>query len=248
MLKKFYSSIDTILESDQELSAKLHEMRNLLMSIIQENEFRLECIEDILDTMDQWQDQEKPWGAPPIFYHEKLKYSIRIIFWPAFYENNPHEHKTWGITGVFHNKLNINTYEMLTNPTRLKKERTITAQEGEVGYLLPGCIHNVNNISHELSASFHIFNNVADINHPEDNAIWYPSPRRHNLSQGLLERALLVCLLVVSEIKHPKSQLILDRIYAKSSLFLKLYSINAMFDFDRVYAKNRYLELRNIFD
>ncbi|EKD72170.1 MAG: hypothetical protein ACD_45C00744G0006 [uncultured bacterium] len=246
MLKSFYNSIDTILNNHQELIYQLKSLRDLLKTALAKDGFRLHCIEKILDTMDEWNDKEKSWNAPPIFYHDKLRYSVRIIFWPAFYENNPHQHKTWSVTGIFHNYLNIHTYQMLDHPKRLKKERAIIAAMGEVGYLTPGCIHNVNNITHDLSASIHIFNNISDIDHPEENAVWYPSPRKHNLSAGLMDRALLTCLSIASNIHIQQAFHIIDRIYARSSSSIQLMAIKAMYGFNRAHAKQCFTRLEAV--
>lgn len=212
MLKYFVNSVNDVLSQNDELIVSLRKTRDLLKSSLLVDDFRLECIERVLDSIDSWSDSTKTWNAPPIFDHEERVYSVRIVYWPAFYENNPHQHKTWGLTGVFHNQLEVNTYELLCNPIRLKKERQITAAFGEVGYLVPGCIHNINNPSHELAASIHIFNNLPGIVNPEENAIWYPSPRRHNLSRGLVERALMISLAVANSIQSKRAKNLIDRI------------------------------------
>jgi hypothetical protein len=172
-----------------------------------------------------------------------LKYSVRVIFWPAFNDNNPHEHKTWSITGILHNELDINIYEMLENPKRLKKQRTILASVGEVGYLIPGCIHNICNSPHDLSVSLHIFNNILSIDRPEENAIWYPSPRKHNLIKGAVDRALLSCLSIASNIRNEKSLNIIERIYSHLPLSLKLNAISSMYLIDSSFARQCFDEL-----
>jgi predicted metal-dependent enzyme (double-stranded beta helix superfamily) len=243
MLKSFANSINDILRQNQELVSSLQQMRDHLRSSLLIDDFRLECIEHVLDSIDSWSDTVNPWNAPPILNHEEMIYSIRIVYWPAFYENNPHQHKTWGLTGVFHNNLDVNTYELLDNPKRLKKERNITALFGDVGYLVPGCIHNVNNPSDYLSASIHVFNNLPGIVNPEENAIWYPSPRRHNLSRGLIDRALTVCLASANSVQSLKARNIIDRIYGMSSDSIKYLAIKSLFAFDRAAARQRFNEL-----
>ena len=104
MLEEFYKSINEALTSNDDILIKLRTLRDITQSSLQINAFRLHCLESVLNTIDNWKDQEKPWNAPPIYFNEKLNYSIRLIFWPAFYENNPHKHKTWSVTGVFHNE------------------------------------------------------------------------------------------------------------------------------------------------
>lgn len=241
-MRKFYNSIEAILLNEEPISSQLKLLRNLLTDCLKSEEFRLNCVEELLGTIEAWSDSDRAWNAPAFFYHERLKYSVRMIFWPAFYENNPHEHKTWSITGVFYNFLNITTYELLDNPKRLKKDRIIDAISGEVGYLIPGCIHSVKNPTHELSASIHIFNNL-DFSNPEENAIWYPAPRKYDLSQGLIERALSVCLMSICSIKNIKSLEIMGRIYDLAPLSIKLLAIKFMYSFDRKLAREYFEKL-----
>ena len=154
-----------------------------------------------------------------------------MITWPAFYENNPHQHKTWSVTGVIHNQLDINTFNFFQNPQRLQRDRAMAAYFGEAGFLMPGCIHQVSNPSHELSASIHIFNNL-DINHREDNAIWYPSPRKYNLSKGLTERTLTACLNIAANCKSDRALLLLNHIYQLAPLHVKFMAAQAIHGFD----------------
>lgn len=216
MLCEFSKSLTDILNQKIEMQRSLQMMRDLLKDALSDDNFRLNCITHVLNSIDSWSDEINPWNAPPIISHENMIYSVRIVYWPAFYENNPHKHKTWGVTGVFHNQLDVNTYEFLDNPRRLKRERKITASSGDVGYLLPGCVHNVNNPSHELSSSIHVFNNLPGIENSEENAIWYPAPRRHKLTLGLVDRALTTCLTVANSIKSKQAQEIIERIYVMS--------------------------------
>ncbi|HEX4044630.1 MAG TPA: hypothetical protein VHZ76_03075 [Gammaproteobacteria bacterium] len=227
MLAPFYQSIEQTLTQDQPLATQLQTLRDLLKKALTSDDFRLACIQQILSTLHS-HTHSSPWNAPPIFYHEHLRFSVRIIFWPAFYDNNPHQHKTWSITGVLHNQLDIYTYTLLNNPNRLKKQRNINAVTGEVGYLLPGCIHHVGNPSHELSASIHIFNNLADIENSEENAIWYPAPRKHNLTKGLIARALTVCLAIAAGVKSETSLAIMRQIYDNATVPMKWQAIQAM--------------------
>lgn len=243
MLTIFSKSLTDILNQQNELQTSLQQMRSLLTSALSDDNFRLDCITHVLDSIESWGDTSSAWNAPAIIHHEDLIYSIRIVYWPAFYENNPHKHKTWGLTGVLHNQLDVNIYEFLDNPRRLRRERKISASSGEVGYLLPGCIHNINNPSHELSASIHIFNNLPGIENPEENAVWYPAPRKHKLYLGLTERALTTCLAIASSITSQHSQKIIERIYTMSPDSVKLLAIKSLCTFNSAIAKQRFNEL-----
>lgn len=241
-LNHFYEIIEKILTENEDISKQVIQLRDLVKDSLSSNQFQYLCVSEILNSIENYSLNNMQWDAPYFFYHEQLKFSVRVIYWPPFYDNNPHQHKTWSVTGVFHNQLNVFTYTLLDNPKRLKKEKSIIASAGDVGYLLPGCIHNVSNPSHEISASFHIFNNL-DINNPEENAIWYPSPRKYNLSKGLIQRALDVCSNIVGKIDSENSFDIIKRIYALSPIQTKLGAIYAMHKYDRNYARQCFEEL-----
>lgn len=246
-LNKFYNKIEKILSDEGEVLHHLSLLRDLVKESLANDHFKLLCINEIISSIESSVQRNLDWNAPHLFYHEKLKFSVRIIFWPAFYDNNPHQHKTWSVTGVFHNFLNIYTYNLIHNPQRLKKEKSIIASSGDVGYLIPGCIHNVRNPSHEVSASFHIFNNI-DIQNPEDNAIWYPSPRKFNLSNGIVERALDACLTIMENIKSEKIISLIDRIYKIGSDQLKFKAIHTIYKYDRHHAKQYFEKLERSFN
>lgn len=200
MLKKFYKEIETILLSAGPLSDRIKYLRILMQESLADNDFKLSCIQRVLASIDEDQRNGEVWSAPLFYYHPKLKFSVRMIFWPERYENNPHQHKTWSVTGVFYNHLNVKLYELPVGSDKPEVTREINALSGEAGYLLPGCIHNITNPNASYSASLHIFNNI-DVLKPEENAIWYPAPRKRPLANGLVDRALSICHDVASTIR-----------------------------------------------
>ena len=240
MMKSFYNAIEEILLRDLPLLFQTQQLRYLLRDHLALDEFKLACVEETLRSIQCFSDLNNAWNAPHFFYHPSLHFSFRMICWPAFYENNPHQHKTWSVTGIIHNQLEINTYTLLCENQRLRRDRTLSATSNDVGYLMPGCIHSVNNPSHELSASLHIFNNL-DASNPEENAIWYPSPRKFNLANGLLERTLTVCLRIASHIRSERAFNLINQIYQLSPFSVKLMAIQAMYSIDQAIAKESLL-------
>src|SRR5258708_6296559 len=120
MLNRFRESIDKILTKNFELPELLTLLRDNLKRSVSMDDFRLSCIEQMLNSIYTSNNEGKPWSAPDLIKNNELNYSVRVIFWPMFYENNPHQHKTWSVTGIFHNDLNIHTYTLLDEPGRLK--------------------------------------------------------------------------------------------------------------------------------
>ena len=230
LLERFYSEIESILLTPLSLIEKLQQLRVMLADYLRKKQFELDCITRILQSIKEHAG-DTPWICPHIYYHEQLKFSVRLIFWPQFYENNPHEHKTWSVTGVLHNELTISTYQKIEDPFQLLMDKFLQAGAGQTGYLMPGCIHKIANPSHELSASIHIFNNL-NVKNPEENAIWYPSPRRFNLTAGLIERTLSSCLNMLSEHRSEEARSLVEKIFHIAPLGIKLKAISQLYLFD----------------
>lgn len=225
MMHLLRQSVDKTIVDYSDISIMLPRLRDTLKQFIFSDEFRLLCVDAIVSSFEEWDGDDRSWNPPAIICNDELLYSVNVICWPAFYENNPHQHKTWSVTGVLSNTLEIKTYSFHDDCKMLKRDRLISVKAGEVGYLLPGCIHSVCNPSHELSASIHIFNRLPGVENSEDNAIWYPAPRKYNLSQGLVERVLRVCLSMLSEINNQKSLELIDRIFVLAPMPIKLLSV-----------------------
>jgi len=233
-MKDFYAAIENILLTSDPQIIQLKSLRNLMMHSLNANDFKLSCVETLLAGM-----ETEDWDQPDFYYHDKLNFSVRMVIWPAFYENNPHQHKTWSVTGVFWQHLKIKTYDLLAAPKRLRVNQAIEASAGQAGFLQPGCIHNIFNPSHQLSASLHIFNHI-DYAQPEHNAIWYPAPRKFNLSSGALERAMHVGIAVCRNIQNKKSLQLLQRIFAMAPCELKLQAAHAIYQQRADLGKNMF--------
>ena len=205
MLQIFCAAINETLQSHLEMIEKIKMMRSQLQKALSCDIFRLNCLESILHYALEEYQADQPWGMPPLYHDLDFRYTLRIAFWPGFYETPPHCHKTWSITGVFHNQLDFFTYDLLENPKRLKQDRAICGTVGEVGYLIPGCIHNVRNPSHAFSASIHILHHLSDHADPRENVEWYFPPQKYDLKQGLRERILITALEILKNIYNEKS-------------------------------------------
>src|SRR3990167_7701248 len=227
MLSDFYASIDAILIRHIELVKKLQLLRDLVKESLASTHFQCACIEAILDNF-SGNVLEDTWQLPDLFYHSQLDYSVRFIFWPAFYDNQPHQHKTWSITGVFNHALNVNVYDKLDDAARLKKTRTIATTKGAAGYLLPGCIHNISNPLPVVSSSIHIFNHLTKQGKTQENVIRFPVFRQHNMAPGSFERTSLACLEYLKNIKTPTSYRLILRFYEQPSPLVKWMALKTL--------------------
>jgi predicted metal-dependent enzyme (double-stranded beta helix superfamily) len=128
-------------------------VRSLLSEALNSDDFVLDCIEQGIRTLEPYLPS---WTNPPIVDDDTHHFSIRLVYWPPQFVNEPHEHTFWTVTGVFHNELKFMTYlGNVDGP--LVVEREIEGRRGDVGYIVPPCVHSVGNHSNEPSISIHVF-------------------------------------------------------------------------------------------
>ncbi len=228
MLDVFFEQAINIVKSENRIDFLLKELRDFLRVYITDSEFRISCVNAIITSIEESKSQIVAWNNPSLLTCPEHNISIRMIYWPGYFDVNPHKHKTWGVTGVFQNKVEVNIFDLTENPLRLKKNSTISAEINDVGYLLPGCVHNIRNISHKISSTFHIFNNLPGIENSEENAIWYPSPRKYNLSDGLTEISLFSCLDTLQSIHSDESETLIKKIFNLGSVSVKYQTIGIL--------------------
>lgn len=244
MFQAFIKKIENELENSNDKAIFVPRMRDFMKTALADENFIDECVNLCLSSIETCHDKSQ-WICPPIYHNHEKRIAIRLIPWPAFYSNNPHRHKTWGVTGVFFNKLNIFTYELVSeNPVRLKKDRNIAALQYEAGYIMPDCIHSIGNPSGKTSLSIHIFNNLDEIKNSEDNAIWYPSPSKENLREGIITRALLAFSDCLSELSIDNRINSLKRIFNLGDKEAMLSVIKAFMTIDPRMADTLYRNLK----
>ena len=220
MLETFYNTIDAIIIKNIELTLRLRLLRDVLKSSLSQEQFQLSCIQSILEKMHDDSASCNLHDMTQLFYHDKLHYSVRLIFWPAFYGNQPHKHKTWSVTGVLHRDLEVNIYDKADTDTTLKCNRVIQTRAGETGYLLPGCIHSLHNPTNEVAISIHIFNHHHKHSHSRDNAVWFHTAQQQpDLS------------------KTPGAYHLINRFYDKPSVLVKWMAVKSLYEWNPTYSK-----------
>lgn len=239
----FIESVNDCVRSRAKEEARVLALRALLADSLSQEEFVLSCLERVMQSMGS-----AVWHNPPLFSNADLDYSVRMIYWPSNYSNNPHQHRSWTVTGVFHNKLKITIYN-LDNSTEsgLRAERSFVCGRGEVGYINSPCIHSITNPSDSPSASLHIFSallaNAASEQVLEGNedfqTIWYPSPVKGDIVKGVGRRALLAHIEILKRIHLPAAVTLLDRVFELGDLSVKLASIKVLCEFDTDHAARK---------
>jgi predicted metal-dependent enzyme (double-stranded beta helix superfamily) len=137
--------------------------------------------------------------SDPLWYRRALIESydplvnVHLIFWPPEFRNNPHRHNTWSVTGVVHNAVSVRTFHFLGDEaSTFVQDRCLGGKTGEVGYLLPSCIHSVSNETELEACTLHVFGGEDDNGVVDNHTIWYPSRGNGEISRGARARAIRV--------------------------------------------------------
>lgn len=92
---------------------------------------------------------------------------IQLFTWEANSTTPIHDHFTWGLMGVYYNKLKVIEYNLKkidNNAYDLNESDTYIATEGDICYILPPNeeIHKISNPTDKLSVSIHIYGKNID--------------------------------------------------------------------------------------
>jgi predicted metal-dependent enzyme (double-stranded beta helix superfamily) len=228
----------------------VHRVRNMLADALRCDAFVLDCIDRATSTIT---DAVGSWTNPPIFDDDSIACSVRLIFWPPNYSNHPHEHTFWTVTGVVFNELTFTTYRRNVTSTGLEFniDKTFSGKRGEVGYILPPCIHSVGNQSLDSSISLHVFSGPKgpvgpgiSAPHERGRTIWYEAdgltamPERSSIGD-----AIGTLIMVLDSIPGQRTLGLLDRIFAAGGLRAKLACAKAIGKRDPRRAADRLLDL-----
>jgi hypothetical protein len=87
---------------------------------------------------------------------------VRMYYWAPGETTPPHEHTAWTVTAVFHNSLEVTTYDydVARRERRLATKNTFSAVAGRVGHIFEPCIHRPANRSDAYSTSIHVFHRL----------------------------------------------------------------------------------------
>lgn len=103
-----------------------------------------------------------------VYRSSKNGFVIQVFAWGGKSRTNIHDHRTWGLMGIYKNKLGITEYSLIPLERHrtydLTESQDFIAGEGDVCYILPPGeeIHKVYNPTDELSISIHIYGKQID--------------------------------------------------------------------------------------
>jgi predicted metal-dependent enzyme (double-stranded beta helix superfamily) len=123
-------------------------------------DFALDCVEADLRTWREWEASGWKGRKAPLAAIPELGITVVMFFWPPGEVSQPHEHTSWTLSTVFHNPLEVTTFEwnVAVKERRLERRNVFTAEVGRVGYVYDPAIHSPRNRSDSWATSIHIYN------------------------------------------------------------------------------------------
>lgn len=246
---EFLKNVNTSICSTSDSQTTTFAVRQHLRTVLQDNEFLIDCVNEILNTL----DTDKGWLRFPVIHRDKVHcYTICIFYWPPGFVNTPHKHNHWTVTGVMHNNLRFRTFRLRKSEnTELIPEKQIDAGAGDVGYICTPCIHDVGNVTNVPAMSFHIFSHSNGAIHPDELTEYplegsVPQPALNSvpaLSELFREDVLCVCAQVLGKINDSRTCAVLDQIFERGADRARMEAIKAMSVFDLTLAAKRAREL-----
>jgi hypothetical protein len=138
----------------------LEDLGKALTRALEDADFRLDCIEHDLAAWREWEASGWSGMKPPIATIPDLGFFVMMFFWPPGEVSPAHEHTSWTMSAVFHNRLQVMTYDWrrAVDERRLAQKNVFTAEPGRVGYIYDPAIHSPRNTTSTGTTSFHIYN------------------------------------------------------------------------------------------
>ena len=139
---------------------ELNRLRDALAAGLGDADFALDCVEADLRTWRAWETSGWKGRKAPIAAIPELGITVAMFFWPPGEVSQPHEHTSWTMSAVFHNRLEVTTFhwDRAVAARRLDKRNVFAAEVGRVGYVYDPAIHSPRNRSDSWATSIHIYN------------------------------------------------------------------------------------------
>jgi predicted metal-dependent enzyme (double-stranded beta helix superfamily) len=210
------------------------EVKRLLANALRDTRFVLDCADAATSAIVS-SVQSSTWDNPPIVDDDESQFSVRLIYWPAGSRNSPHRHTFWTVTGVLSNELSFRTYaEPSADGAPLVRQREFRGRAGDVGIIVPPCIHEVSNPSRTPSISVHVFSGpkvlgVEANRYERGSTTWFDE--KGNFDDGAERTAsdifgALIALL--DTVADPRAAGILERLFAVADISAKLACTKAI--------------------
>jgi hypothetical protein len=142
----------------------LDAIKDALTRGLADADFRLDCIEHNLSAWREWERSGWRGMKPPIVTLPESGLIVTMFYWPPGEVCPAHEHTSWTMSAMFHNRLEVMTYhwDRALTHRRLERRSLFTAEPGRVGYIYDPAIHSPRNTFTSAAISFHIYNTDDD--------------------------------------------------------------------------------------
>jgi hypothetical protein len=151
-----------------------------------------------------------------------------MFYWPPGLRDDPHRHDEWTVTGILHNEVVIETFPDFSasaqeNGAPLKR---IVAHAGETGYLVPPCVHRIQNASSTPSTTFHVFSTKHRQHAAQSGRASTPVPAGKML--GARRRTLLAIASMLSSCPVPAAVDLARRMFAINDIVVRLSAVKTL--------------------
>jgi hypothetical protein len=142
----------------------LDALRDALARGLADADFRLDCIEHDLAAWREWERSGWRGLKPPIVRLPDRGLLVKMFYWRPGEVCPPHEHTSWTLSAVFHNRLEVMTYhwDRALTERRLERRSQFIAEPGRAGYIYDPAIHSPRNTFASGAISFHVYNTDDD--------------------------------------------------------------------------------------
>src|SRR5262249_32090070 len=112
-LQDLIEEVDRAHSNAASVEALARSARDALSRRIKGHAFRMDWVAKVLDSVAAADKAPSPAarnGGSPMHRNARLCYQFRVFFWAPGFVSAPHQHNTWGVTGVLHNRSSVVLY------------------------------------------------------------------------------------------------------------------------------------------
>ncbi|WP_237386310.1 hypothetical protein [Xenorhabdus sp. Sc-CR9] len=222
----FARKINNEITSVQSMPDMINNIRNIVSVAIVDEVFLNDCVNELIKNTKNILNINE---SEPLYIDYKNKWRMNVFLWNPKSENHPHQHNTWSVSGVMHNKIKIKIFEKVNEEISVSKE--LIAVEGKTGYLIPPCIHTLGNPDlSEYSITLHVFCDSDLRTDKNGDTIWLgKNDPLDNIDYSMVAlRNLTSCLLISDKLSSNLQFDILEKIFTLGTPSIKLKSYKKM--------------------
>lgn len=206
-LTSVVAEIGALLAKQLSVEERTNAIRQILAKALPSPRFRMDCLEAAM--------ADQRFNRGTIHLDPQSRFSLCLFYWAPRFFSPLHEHRNWTVTGVLHGTLDIRLYRKGTND-ELVEDRVVQSARGDVGALVPPCIHSVGNSGDAPTVSLHVFGPTEN----KPDAVWFGEVKE---AAPPAWRPLKLWATAECAAAHPskRAEDLLERIFAASSVDMR---------------------------